>query len=225
MRSSVTSLDYLIENTVQPLLTVATQYTSIFTHAFRITEFDLVYADGGGSSAALTKSHLSTDSFLQVEESLVEATSYPSLGGNTINMSGIYKFDRFTIHTEHLSPPVAFQGASMTLKDVRVELSALPNVAADFFTGANVMKINLLNCAKGLDLDSVPTQLSEPSPSIDKLCTLQAGDEHLSNCVYCTGTGTDDVKCLNSQGAAGGRYRWIIDTDLNVNMSELMQAG
>ena len=196
MRSSIASADYLINNSDQPLLAAA--YSSTFTHAFRITAFDLVYEDGGGGSATETKTNESADSFLQVVESLVEATDYPTLGSNTIDMSGTEKFDRFTIHTEYLSPPLVFQGASMTLKNVRVELSAMPNVAADFFTGVNVMKINLLNCAQGLDLASVPTHLSDPSPSIDRLCTLQAGEEHLSNCIFCAGDGTDDEKCLNS---------------------------
>ena len=35
----------------------------------------------------------------------------------------------------------------MTLKDVRVELSAMPNVSADFFTGNDVIKFNQVNCA------------------------------------------------------------------------------
>ena len=113
-------------------------------------------------------------------------------------MSGIDKFNRFTIHTEHLSPPLAFQGASMTLNNVRVELSAMPNVDAYFFTSSDMIKVNLINCDQGLDLSSVPAQLSEPSPRIDRLCTLQAGEDNLNDCVFCTGTGTDDVKCLNS---------------------------
>ena len=85
----------------------------------------------------------------------------------------------------------------MTLKDVKVELSAMPNVSA-LLTGGDLIKINLINCAQGLDLASVPTHLSDPSPSIDRLCTLQAGEEHLSNCIFCAGDGTDDEKCLNS---------------------------
>ena len=51
----------------------------------------------------------------------------------------------------------------MTLKNVRVELSALPNVAADFFTGSYVIKINLVNCAlQVLTLDfDLPVQYLE----------------------------------------------------------------
>ena len=88
---------------------------------------------------------------------------------------------------------------------------------------ANREPFKLTMC--NLDLSSVPTQLSDPSPSIDRPCTLQAGEEQLSNCVFCAGTGVDDARCLNNQGAAGGRFRWIIDTQLNVNMSDVTEVG
>ena len=66
MNSNVATTDYLAETDAHPLLNNE-QYTTIFRHAFKITNFKLEYNRGNGvSESAYTQ--ISEDSFLQIEE-------------------------------------------------------------------------------------------------------------------------------------------------------------
>ena len=84
--------------------------------------------------------------------------------------------------------------------------------------GNNLEPFTLRICDLNLDIPN-----SVPGLTIDRLCTLQVGEENDSNCVYCAGGATDDERCLNNvEGlplatlVATRRYRLIVDTELSV---------